>query len=119
MKSFAKLSEFVKAWEDHFNWKRHVKRQREIKSDPDTFKTFPKARAAAKTLLSDFSKEPDDSVITIFQTTNENFKIDAISNYDGYELHSSEYGGEDVLAIVFFKEGKPHVKKMREFKNNS
>lgn len=107
------VSELSKAWEDYFEWKRHVREERRKSEDPDLFSSLPAAKTAAKSLLEDFQSEPDSSVVTIFITGKGDYKIDAISNHDEFELHRSEYEGEDVVAICFFREDKPFIKPMR------
>lgn len=105
--------ELLEAQKDHIRWKRHVLKKRQKEQDPDLFNSFKAAKVGGKALLSDFSSEPDDSVVTIFKTKNENFKIDAISNSDEFELHREEYSPEDVVALVFFRNQEPFVKKMK------
>ena len=105
--------ELLEAQRDHIRWKKHVWEKRQRKKEPDLFNSFEAAKIGGKALLSDFSSEPDDSVITIFRTENENFKIDAISNSDEFELHREEYDPQDVVALVFFRNQKPFVKKMK------
>lgn len=110
-----KISELIEAQKDYLRWKKHVKKKRRLKNDPDIFGSFKSAKVGARALLSDFSEEPNDSVITIFKTERNNFKIDAISNYNEFELHREEYGPKDVVAIVFFENEDPIVKRMQEF----
>lgn len=107
------VSELSEAWQDYFEWKKHVREQRKAKEDPDLFKTFKGAKIGARTLLTDFSSEPDDSVVTIFETPKGDFKIDAISNHEEFELHRDEYAPEDVVALVFFRDDEPFVKQMK------
>jgi hypothetical protein len=109
-----KASEIIEAVEDRLAWKEHVrKRKQAIQHNPDLYYSWETAVSSAKKLLNDFSDEPEDSVITIFSTQPGEFKIDAISNYPEFELHRSEYEPEDVLALVYFKEGEPFVKRMK------
>jgi hypothetical protein len=107
------VSELIEAQKDYLRWKKHVQEKKRRKEDPDLFKSFKAAKVGSKVLLSDFSSDPNDSVITIFKTENENFKIDAISNNEEFELHRNEYEGEDVVALVFYKDEEPFVKKMK------
>lgn len=107
------LLETLEAWKDYSNWKQHVKEERRVKKDPDTFMQYDHAKKAAKLLLTDFHEESEDSVITIFETSKGRFKIDAISNYDEFELHRDEYDPEDVIALAFFRDEEPFIKQMR------
>lgn len=114
MKGFTEnISELSEAWQDYFNWKRHVEEKKRIANDPDIFKGFESAKTAGKSLICDFDEEPEDSVITIFKTDSGKFKIDAISNHNEFELHRDEYDPEDVVALVFFRDGEPFVKQMK------
>lgn len=106
------VSELSDAWKDYFEWKRHVREERRKSEDPDLFSSLGAAKVAAKSLLQDFQNEPNSSVVTIF-TTGGGYKIDAISNHDEFELHRSEYEGEDVVAICFYRNGDPFIKPMR------
>lgn len=105
--------ELSEAWKDYFQWKRHVRKKRLKGRDPDLFFSFSAAKQAAKSLLEDFQSEPDSSVVTIFTIGDEQYKIDAISNHDEFELHRSEYEGKDVVAICFYREGNPFIKPMK------
>lgn len=105
--------ELSEAWKDYFEWKRHVRKKRREGRDPDLFFSLPAAKQAAKSLLEDFQSEPDSSVVTIFIAGDDEYKIDAISNHDEFELHRSEYEGKDVVAICFFREGEPFIKSMQ------
>jgi hypothetical protein len=104
--------EIAEAVKDRLEWKRHV-REKKTQEDPDLYYSWGSAISAAKKLLQDFSSNPDSSVITVFSIESGKFKIDAISDYPEFELHRSEYESEDVLALVYFKEGDPFVKKMK------
>jgi hypothetical protein len=107
-------SELLEAVKDRLAWKRHVQRRKKaVEENPDLFYSWTAAIAAAKSLLTDFSDEPDDSVVTVFSTQPGHFKIDAISNHPEFELHRSEYEPEDVLALVYFQKGEPFVKRMK------
>lgn len=108
--SITKISD---AWKDYYRWKKHVKEKQKAVNNPDLFKKYEEAKKAAKSLLTDFKEEAEDSVITIFQTDRNNFKIDAISNHNEFELHRDEYEPEDVQALVFFREDEPFIKQMR------
>lgn len=108
------VSELIEAQKDYMRWKKHVEEKRRLKNDPDIFTSYKKAAEGAKSLIKDFTEKPDSSHVTIFRADNGNFKIDAISDKDEYELHREEYAGKDVVAIVFLREGSPTVKQMRE-----
>lgn len=108
-------AELSDAWKDYFNWKEHVKKEKEqVDSDPDLFKSYENAAKAAKSLIIDFEDEPEESGVTIFITADDRYKIDAISNHDEFELHRDEYEPEDVVAICFFRNGEPLVKQMQK-----
>lgn len=114
MSSRRKAPEVFEAVQDRLCWKRHVERQRKMsQNNPDLFYSLEGAKRGAKELLSDFEKEPEDSVVTIFSFENGNYKIDAISNHSEFELHRDEYEPEDVVALVFFRKGEPFVKSMK------
>lgn len=107
------VSELSEAWKDHVEWRRHVRDQRRVKDDPDIFQKLETAKVGAKSLLSDFSEEPESSVVTIFETPKGRFKIDAISNHGEFELHRDEYDPEQVIGLVFFQNGEPFFKRMK------
>lgn len=107
------VSELSEAWKDYFEWKRHVREERRKSEDPDLFSSLEAAEVAAKSLLQDFQNDPNSSVVTIFITGGDNYKIDAISDHDEFELHRSEYKGEDVVALCFYRNGDPFIKPMR------
>ena len=62
--------ELFEAHKDYIRWKQHIWKKRRREKDPDLFNSFEAAKVGGKTLLSDFSSEPDDSVVTIFETEN-------------------------------------------------
>ncbi len=108
------VSELIEAQKDYIRWKKHVAQKKRLKKDPDMYTSYEEAIEAGKSLIKDFVNKPDSSHVTVFRSGNENFKIDAISDKNEYELHREEYAGKDVVAIVFLREGSPTVKQMRE-----
>lgn len=102
-----------KAWRDLLEWNLHVEKRRSKEiPDRDYFPTLEKAKERALDLITDFKDEPESSVVTVFEY-EDGFQIDAITDHPEFELYSDQYEPEDVIALVFYREGKRVFKRMR------
>lgn len=101
-----------KAWKDLLEWNLHVERKKSQESRDDFISSLKRAKDRALDLIADFEDEPEDSVVTVFEY-GKGYQIDAITNHPEFELYRDEYGPEDVVALVFYREGDRTIKSMR------
>jgi len=102
-----------KAIRDLVKWKSHVAQKKKEKDEDIYFESYVDATTEAVDLLKDFEDEPDDSVVTIFEY-RDGYQIDAITNHAEFELYEDLYEPEDIVAIVYFDNGKAVIKRMKD-----
>lgn len=97
---------------DLVKWKSHVADKRKNEGEDRSFDSYADAVTRATDLLQDFDDEPEDSVITVFKY-QDGYQIDAITNHPEFELYKDCYEPEDVVAIVYFDDGRATIKRMQ------
>lgn len=101
------------AIKDLVKWKNHVANKKKKQKRDEYFGSYVDATTQAVDLLRDFSDEPEDSVVTVFEY-RDGYQIDAITNHPEFELHRDQYEPGDIVAIVYFDDGKSVIKRMKE-----